>query len=653
MDPLSRFDSAFGGPETGLGLRALCLHLWLSGRLGLHEIRRSRLLASTERGRLLLLLLSVPYRAGAPRARSSALEDLLACRDPWISAPEGCDPARERAVLEGRVPGLRSAWADLVAQARRNPSEIAEWCGRPEAPGVLVEFEELPDPEWSFQRPAAAERILEEALLARIRAPLRPASPDEERAILRRILSEVPLGTPHRLQARAAALSLRAPFLVVSGGPGTGKTTVVVQILRALRRLLELDPRDIALCAPTGRAQARLVESVRASLSRLGPSPETAADLALAECAGGTLHSLLGARGDGTFRHGPGSPLPFRLVVVDESSMVDLRLFSALVSALPEECALVLVGDRNQLPSVEAGAVLSDLVGVPEGDPLSPEGEAWTESVLVGIGVEDPAPPRPRPHPLADRLVLLERSYRSVPEIGSIAERILRGDRSWIGELPAAAASEARPGVSRLPGRASEWLDEWVEALARGFEAWTESGRPDPGVAALLESRRVLCAVHGGDSGREALCRGIDLRLRSRWRARTAGHFPGRQVLVPRNRPDLGLRNGDIGLVALVDGAPRVGFPQGGAARWLDPSLVPELEPAWAMTVHKAQGSEFDEVVLSLPDFDTPLLDRPIAYTALTRARGVLRISGNLDLLARACARIPDRPSRLRRTLFP
>jgi len=652
MDSLSRFDSAFGTADASLGLRSLCLHLWLSGRLGLPEIRRSRLLATTGRGRLLLLLLSVPYRAGAPRARSSSLEDLLKGREPWTFAPDGLDEDRERSHLAGVLPGLQTAWRSLVEDARRNPSEIEGWCKVPGATHGLVEFEDLPDPEWSFQRPAAAERILEEALLARIRAPLRDVPEARGREILEQVLRENPIGALHRLQARAVALSLRAPFLVVSGGPGTGKTTVVVQILRALRRLLELEPQDIALCAPTGRAQARLVESVRASLARLRPSLETDADLALAQCGGGTLHSLLGARGDGTFRHGPDSRLPQKLVVVDESSMVDLQLFAALVQALRPGCALVLVGDRNQLPSVEAGAVLSDLVGDATEDALTPECAGWTESVLKGVAVEDPSVAAPSGHPLADRLVVLEKSYRSVPAIGAMSERILRGEDSWVRDLRICGLDDDRTGLSRLTGRSADWLQGWAGGLATEFAAWSNSGTPDSGIRSILESRRILCVVHGGESGREALCREVDLRLRKEFDARAAGHYPGRQLLVPHNRADLGLRNGDIGVAVMVDGNLRIGFPQGEGARWFEPSLVPELEPAWALTVHKAQGSEFDQVVLSLPEFDTVLLDRPIAYTAITRARRILRISGDVDLLARACLRAPDRPSRLRRILF-
>lgn len=653
MDSMKRFESAFGTADSAPGLRSLSMHLWLSGRLGLPEIRRSRLLASTANGRLLLLLLSVPYRAGAPRARSSTLEGLLTGREAWTFAPDGLDEQRERGRLLGVLPDLRSAWRSLLETARRNPSEIEPWCGTSGADGCLVEFEDLPDPEWSFQRPAAAERSLEEALLARIRAPLRDVPRARCRGILGEVLRERPVGVLHRLQARAVALSLRAPFLVVSGGPGTGKTTVVVQILRTLRRLLALEPDDIALCAPTGRAQARLVESVRSSLARLEPWEGADGDLALARCGGGTLHSLLGARGDGTFRHGPDSRLPHKLVVVDESSMVDLQLFAALLQALGPDCALVLVGDRNQLPSVEAGAVLSDLVGEVAGEALTPEGAAWTESVLENIAVEDPSAAVAVAHPLADRLVVLEKSYRSVPEIGETALRVLGGEGDWARELRTCGLGDDAVGLSRLSGRPIDWIEGWVSALAAGFREWTESGMREPGVRRLLESRRILCAVHGGEAGREALCREVDLRLREAVQARAAGHFPGRQLLVPRNRADLGLRNGDIGIAAVSDGALRIAFPQGDGARWIEPSLVPELEPAWALTVHKAQGSEFDEVVLSLPDFDTPLLDRPIAYTAITRARRILRISGDVDLLSRACARVPDRPSRLRRILFP
>jgi len=657
MTHTERFESAWDREAAGNALRPLALRLWGTGLLGLPELRLSRLLGKTLEGRLLLLLLLVPHRAGAPRARSSRLRRLLedCSRTPWIlsSDPASLDASLED--LQRLLPGFLELWDHLVEDGRRDPALIASWCKPADGQGALVEFEDLPDPEWAFQRSVRAESLLVEGIVSRLGIPLRDVSPGRAREILGQILIKSPLGGPlHRLQADAVALALRAPFLVVSGGPGTGKTTVVIQILRATRRLMELPPDSIALAAPTGRAQARLSESLRQALSPLVNSAdrEDVLDLGLRDVFAGTLHSLLGARGDGTFRHGPRTPLPFRLVVVDEASMVDLHLFSVLVSALSPDSTLILLGDRDQLPSVETGAVLSDLIGDFKGEGLSEEGALWLGQAREGLPVVDPASASPAFHPLADRLVVLEHSFRSVPEISLAAGRILASDTGWVREIPPSRLSEGvPPPVSRLADGLDPEMGSWVAPLCDGFRMFVSSGWDATCLRNLLESRRILCALHGGVFGRRAFNDRVDAAVRERLAPRSRGAYPGQQMLATRNRPDLDLRNGDLGVAANHEGRLRVAFPGGGGVRWVELGLAPELEPAWALTVHKAQGSEFDQVLFVLPEVDTPLLDRPIVYTALTRARRIVRVQGEMELLSTALARVPDRPSRLRKVL--
>ena len=639
MDALNRMRSAWGTGAEARPLEPLALHLWLSGRLDLAELRRVRLLSTGPSGRLLLLLLSCQHRSGAPRSLSSALRRILSDRDPWIFLPEGVDAGVARAELSASLGAIRTEWDALVEAARRDPREVAAWCGRPGEAGSLVEFEDGDDPQWAFRRSAEAERALERAFRGRLRAPMRDVPVERARSILGEVLAGG--DPPDFLQARAVALALRTSFLVVSGGPGTGKTTVVVRILRALRRLLDLRPEETALCAPTGRAHARLLESVGAAL------PPQGDDADLRRCAGGTLHSLLGARGDGSFRHGEDSPLPHRLVVVDESSMVDIHMFAALVRSLRAETALVLLGDRDQLPSVEAGAVLSDLCAGASGDLLSPEAAAWTESVLDGIPTSGRRPVRPSSHPLSDRLVVLERSFRSVEGISEAAREILEGREDWALRLPEAEAGPGGPSAGRISAPLREVLPGWFDRHMEEFRAWDGGARDPEGLGRLLRARRILCAVHAGESGREAVCRELDLLLCGAGRPR---HLPGRPVIAVRNRPDLGLRNGDLGVVVSAREGLRAAFADGGAIRWIDPALAPELEPAWAMTVHKSQGSEFDEVLFSAPDVDCAVLDRPALYTAVTRARRILRVCGDPGILGRASRRVPQRPSRLSRT---
>lgn len=640
MDALSAFRSAHGSDTAALGLEPLSLHLWLSGRLDLPDLRRARLLSGTVPSRLLLLVLSCGHRAGSPRSTTAGLRRILSHPDPWPSVPDGIDAETLRKELENSRPALLALWDALLETARRDPREIAPWCGLPGGDGVLVEFEDGSDPEWAFRRPAQAERDLLGHLAARIGAPPREVPTGRARAILSEVLAgDRPLDP---LQARAVALSLRTPFLVVSGGPGTGKTTVVVRILLALRRLLDLSPDDIALAAPTGRAHARLVEGVASSL------PEDSTDSDLVGCGGGTLHSLLGARGDGTFRHDESAPLPHRLVVVDEASMVDIHLFAALVRALGPDSTLVLLGDRDQLPSVEAGAVLSDLCSPSDGDALSAEAARWTESVLSGIAGPESRPTSKGTRPLLDRLVVLERSFRSVPGIVDVSRRVLEGDASWAATLPPASTGTGAPPVGAPAGPVTDHLPAWARAHMDDFRRWDSTGREVGGLRRLVGARRILCAVHAGPSGRESICLGLDRILCGGSLPR---HAPGRPLIVPRNRPDLGLRNGDLGVAALLPEGLRVGFPDGASVRWIDPALVPELEPAWALTIHKAQGSEFDEVLVVAPDTDCAVFDRPALYTALTRARRTVRMSGDPGILGRACLRVPDRPSKLRRML--
>jgi exodeoxyribonuclease V alpha subunit len=264
----------------------------------------------------------------------------------------------------------------------------------------------------------------------------------------------------------------------------------------------------------------------------------------------------------------------------------------------------------------------------------------------------DPAPALPAFHPLADRLVVLERSFRSVPEISFAAGRILASDTGWARTLPGSRLSDEAPRlVSRLEKGLEPELDAWIAPICEGFRQFVAGGLDPVRLLGLLEDRRILCILHGGPAGRNALNELVDRAVRDRLSPRSRGPYPGQQLIATRNRADLDLRNGDLGVVASREGRLRAAFPGAGGIRWVDLVLVPELEPAWALTVHKAQGSEFDQVLFVLPEQDTPLLDRPIVYTALTRARRVVRIQGEMDLFSKALVRVPDRPSRLRKVL--
>lgn len=401
-------------------------------------------------------------------------------------------------------------------------------------------------------------------------------------------------------QKEAADHALGHGLTVVAGGPGTGKTYTVARLL-ALFLLAKPNAR-VAVAAPTGKAAARLNESIRRATEDLGrqaaePVPEWES---LTRLGGSTIHRLLGTLGGSTtaFRHHRGKPLALDLLVVDESSMMDLPLVSRLLDAVAPGTRLVLLGDRHQLASVEAGAFFGDLCTV----------APMPSSPLHGVMVE------------------LTENRRSLeaPGIGLLAEAVKRGGDGE--ELDALFA--AHPGdlsfidlkVGERPGGA---LASWV-----GGRFSTVLSAPD--VASrhrALEAVRILSPLRQGPWGADTLGGEVERHL---------GHlgsiggsdnwYEGRPVMVEENDYNLGLFNGDVGVV--MDG--RVHFPkQDGTMKTVLPALLPSCRSAWALTVHKSQGSEFDEVLLVMPEGPSPLLVRELLYTAITRARKKVTVLGS------------------------
>ena len=434
------------------------------------------------------------------------------------------------------------------------------------------------------------------------------------------------------LEARlATALLARAhaadtPRLqLLTGGPGTGKTTRVAGVLAAaaLARDANDPPLRIALAAPTGKAAARLAEAVREAIAAQvadGSLPEALA--ATLPATATTVHRLLGWQRDGTWRHGAAQPLAMDLVVVDEASMIDLPLMAALIEAVPAEATLVLVGDPDQLPSVEAGAVLAALC---------------TASAVPGA-------------PLAAHREHLVRAHRQAADFDApvLAAAVRAGD--------ADAALDALRG-GRLRG--VHWRRDGDRALAAAIlaevvPAYRALALAPDAAAALQAARglRVLCALHEGAAGTIALNAAIGLAL-DPWH-RGAGWFQGRLLLVTANSPRQGLANGDVG-VAWPDaqGEPRVWFEgEDGPRAWL-PAALPAHEPAWALTVHKAQGSEFERVWLALPERGARVLSRELLYTGITRARRQLHLWASETALRQAIDRPAERWSGLAVRLQP
>ncbi len=490
-------------------------------------------------------------------------------------------------------------------------------------------------------------------------------------------------------QARAAALALRHALLLVTGGPGTGKTTTIARVLVLLAAQASLAgepaPR-IALAAPTGRAAERMAESLRnagQALTALGVDDALCAQLPV---TGTTLHRLLGTIPDSPrFRHNADNPLLFDVVVVDEASMIDLPLMAKLVEAVADGARLVLLGDPDQLPSVEAGDVLAAILGAAgDGDRLAREdaealrpllgqgGVAQSTSPASGRGRaavagEDTlgaAPSRPpiaadaRAGTFPARRVHLNRGYRqnATLDLAPLASAVREGNATTALSL---LRSDALSGVHFHEDLADP-LHVQRERLLAHWTALTEAATPSE--ALVLASRlRILTAVREGPQGARVLNARIEDMLASRaagmgTRRTTAvgtsanRYFHGRLLLVTENSYRHRLFNGDIGIcLEDDDGTLMAWFPgiDAHGPRPFQPAALPAHESAFAMTVHKAQGSEFDEVWLILPVRFNRVLSRELVYTGITRARSHLHLAGSEALIGEALSRHASRWSGL------
>ncbi len=470
-----------------------------------------------------------------------------------------------------------------------------------------------------------AERRVAERLRLRAENKTSPRVSDDLRRVFDSLFPGAAAAALDR-QALAAAIALASNLTIVSGGPGTGKTTVAA---RTLLLMLAAQPAArIALVAPTGKAAARLGESLERELASLDAFPDLTVSVPRRAM---TVHRLLGRRTRGrAFRYDTSRPLAADVVVVDEASMLDLLLADALLDALLPGAKLILLGDRYQLASVETGVVFSDLcavavesgatanAGADTGDParLPPRGAASAALYHKLCGVELPS--SGEVHALADGFVELTENHRFAAGSGiaRLAECIRRGDAEAVLSLlddPAASdVSRLRPDV--LASQLDAWLGDWVAACLQA----------DGPLEALerLAERRMLCALRRGPWGVEAMNRLIEHRYDLT--AVGEAFYRGKPLLVTTNDYRQGLFNGDVGVVWTDHERVSAHFASdddGEGTRGVVPALLPPHETAWAMTVHKSQGSEFDRVTLVLPREDSPVLTRELLYTGVTRAR--------------------------------
>ncbi len=554
-----------------------------------------------------------------------------------------------------RLEGLRSQAGEPLRLER---PELSHWIaalrasplvgrGDPPTPLVLEERRYL-----YLHRLWDRQRRLADQLWQRVQAPPPTLDTEELRRDLERLFPQEAGTSEPDLQRLAAFVAARGRLAVISGGPGTGKTTTVLRIL-ALLQLQALAcgqrPLRCLLLAPTGKAAARLSESLRRGLPAL-PVPQAIRDSIPLEAT--TIHRALGARMRGMprFRHGPQRPLPADVVVTDEASMIDLSLMCALAEAVPAAARLVLLGDRSQLASVEAGAILGDLCnlgGQPRGRSSGLQRAAY-ELGGVALPVEEPAPCG-----MQDCVVRLQRSYRFAAGggIAALARAIDEGD---------AASAEAQllnPQQGELRWTAlaeGDGLDQLLEReLLDELQAPLQAESPAQALRAL-ERRRVLCAHHRGRLGVQRVNQRVRQLLAARGQVPAQGEwYAGRPVMVTRNEHSLQLYNGDLGLALERTGELRVHFsaPDGGT-RAIHPARLPPCATAYAMTVHKSQGSEFQRVLLLLSTRVSPIMTRELLYTGITRARKQVWLAGSPEVLRAAIRRRVRRGSGLREALW-
>lgn len=452
-------------------------------------------------------------------------------------------------------------------------------------------------------------------------------------------------------QARAALQALLRPLLLITGGPGTGKTATIARLLLLLLAQARADDRDglrIALAAPTGRAAERMAESLRQISAGLRELPGVDAALcdALPKQAR-TLHRLLGTIPDSPrFRHGPELPLPFDVVVVDEASMVDLPLMCKLVEAVRDGARLILLGDRDQLPSVEAGDVLAAIVDAAvDAVGIEPRGQRGVVvDALLHANGDDERVLSATTAGLHGSRVHLRRSYRQsrTLELAPLADAVRQGDADTAWQL---LQSGTLSGVHFEPGLLDPLHGATRERLLAPWRALQTCA--DPATALRLAGQqRLLTVLREGPQGAVALNARIEEALAGSHRA---PYFHGRVLLIAENSARHGLFNGDIG-VCLRDGEgdALAWFADGaGGVRHFHPSTLPAHGGAFAMTVHKAQGSEFDTVWLLLPRRDVRPLSRELLYTALTRARDAVHVCAGEPVLRAALGRRAQRISGL------
>lgn len=481
------------------------------------------------------------------------------------------------------------------------------------------------------------ESFVAEQLKSRIASPVKA---DIKHAA--KIMSELFPDTENDDQQKlAVANALGARFSIISGGPGTGKTFTVTKLLVAIQRLRQHELR-IAMAAPTGKAAQRLQESVAdAETVLLQQGVLSPQDIQSVPDQATTIHRLLGViPQQNEFRHNAENPLALDLLLVDEASMVDLPLMFRLLLALPQDSILILLGDPDQLPSVSAGSVLSDLTPRPHPGYSKSARQRLYKLLDVEVSAAVAVP--------ADYLGLLSQSrrFRGEGGIARLANQVIAGNAEESWTFAASDSSELKLSTDIV---FSAWLDHWIQRYFKPLLRLEDAAQAHQQLAAF----RILAVTRQGQQGVESINAYVQDKLKQlAGISRQEKWYPGCPVMVTRNDYHLDLYNGDTGVLLQHQGRLRAAFKDGDGFRYVSLSRLPALEVVYAMTIHKTQGSEFEHVGLVMPESDKLINSRELLYTAITRAKEQLSIYADEQVWKQAVQRSVNRYSGLTQRLF-